>query len=240
MNPLESVKELIKPMVPGVIRKCVWKYRSYRELLRFLVRQRRLDFQIEVHPWLDEASSEAFLEMLEKSSSYLEYGSGGSTVVVARLGRPLVSVDTDRYFLKAVRRKVGELAPNQHIEHGNIGWTKQYGYPLFERPTLRRQKMWKAYVELPWRYVNNASLPELVMIDGRFRVAAALTSCIHLKSAPASRIVVDDYVTRPYYHVIEEYAQLVGIGGRMAIFKPPLTCSPGIEEAIEKYALDWR
>jgi hypothetical protein len=35
-------------------------------------------------------------------------------------------------------------------------------------------------------------------------------------------------------------AMLVGMGGRMAVFKPPTTCSLGIQEAIDRYSLDWR
>ena len=234
------MRELIRPILPGFVRKGVWKYRIYRDLFHFAVQQRRLDFQIGDQPWLDDDSSAVFLGMLEDSMSYLEYGSGGSTVLAAKLNKPFVSVDTDRYFLEGVRRKIGKLGPNQHLEHGNIGWTKQYGCPVFERPSARRQKMWKAYAEIPWRHVKEGLLPDLVMVDGRFRVAAALISCVHLANSPTSRIVVDDYVMRPYYHAIENYAQLVGMAGRMAIFKAPSTSSLDIQEAIERYSLDWR
>lgn len=223
-------------MSQGIIQK----YRDYIEGLRFLIRQRRLDFQVGDQPWLDEDSSTTFIQMIENSRSYLEYGSGGSTVLAASLNKPFVSVDTDRYFLEAVRRKIGGLAPNQHLEHGNIGWTKAWGCPIFETPRFLSRKKWKAYPEIPWRFVKKGLLPDLVMVDGRFRVASALTSCVHLVDAPNSRILVDDYIMRPHYYSIADYAQLVDIRGRMAIFKPPSTCSPDIQEAIERYSLDWR
>jgi len=222
------------------VKEAVWKYRSYRQLYYFALKQRRMEFQIPDQAMLEEETMPIFYRMLEKSSRYLEYGSGGSTVQAAKLNKPFISVDTDRYFLKAVQRKIEFLAPDQNLVHADIGWTKAYGYPAFESPKARSVKKWRSYSELPWRYVENGQLPDLVMIDGRFRVAAALTSCLHLVNAPESRVLVDDYAERPFYHVIEAYAQLVEMAGRMAIFRPLPAASPAIVEAIERYALDWR
>ena len=235
---METVRELIKPVVPLFVRKGVWKYRHVRDLLRFAARQRKLDFQIGDQPMLDEDASTVFLELFANASSYLEYGSGGSTVLAARSHKPFVSVDTDRFFLKALHKKIGDLAPNQHLLWANIGWTSEFGYPVFEKATENRRKMWRAYIDLPWQYVDRS--PDLVMVDGRFRIASALTSCAHLTQSPGSRIVVNDYFTRPEYRVIEDHAKFVGTAGRMAIFEPPSTCSSEIYDAIDRYAVEWR
>jgi hypothetical protein len=171
----------------------------------------------------------------------MEYGSGGSTVLAARLGIPFISVETDRFFLQAVRKKIGTLSAEQHLLHADIGPIgPQYGAPLFKTPTDRRLEMWTAYVSLPWRHLEPGLLPDLVMIDGRFRVAAALTSCAHLVDSPESRILVDDYVGRPHYQSIELYAQLVCTYEHMAVFKPPSRNSPQLQEAIQRFSADWR
>lgn len=216
------------------------KLTACREILRFAIQQRSSGFQIGDRPWLDEESGELFLRMITDSRSYLEYGSGGSTVLAASLNKPFVSVDTDRYLIAAVRRKIGELASNQHLEHANIGWTKIHGYPVVKWPYAITRKRWKAYVEKPWRCVDNNLLPDLVLIDGRFRAAAALTSCVHLAGSPNCRILVDDYVMRPHYHVIADYAELLEVKGRMAIFRPPAKCPAGIRQAIDQYSSDCR
>jgi hypothetical protein len=101
-------------------------------------------------------------------------------------------------------------------------------------------KKWKAYAELPWQYVEEGQLPDLVMVDGRFRVAAALTSCAHLANFLESRVVVDDYAARPHYHLIEDHARLVAMAGRMAIFQPLPAVSSRMREAIDRHSLDWR
>jgi hypothetical protein len=240
MDRVELVWERNKLALSGLVRARLSKYRTYWELVHFAAQHGWLDFEIGDRPWLDEESSAVFLRMLEDSRSYLEYGGGGSTVLAAKLNKSFVSVDTDQHFLAAVRRKIGHLAPCQHLVHANIGWTRLCGEPLFKSSNARRRKRWKAYVEIPWRYVENGSLPDLVMVDGRFRVAAALTSCVHLMNFPDSRVVVDDYAARPHYHAIEDHARLVGMAGRMAIFQPPSASSPGIQKAIEHYSLDWR
>lgn len=237
---MELVRQWKKPTISGLVRERLSKYRTYWELVHFAAQQSWMDFEVGDRPWLDEESSAVFLRMLENSRSYLEYGGGGSTVLAAKLHKSFVSVDTDQHFLAAVRRKISHLAPHQHLVHANIGWTRLCGEPAFKSLGARRQKKWKAYAELPWKFVAPGSMPDLVMVDGRFRVAAALTSCVHLAQTAESRIVVDDYATRPHYHAIENYAQLVGMAGRMAIFQPPSASSPGIQEAIDHYSLDWR
>jgi len=59
--------------------------------------------------------------------------------------------------------------------------------------------------------------PDLVLIDGRFRAACFITTCLFTKQ-PVT-IIFDDYVERPSYHVVEELAKPVEITGRMARFE---------------------
>jgi hypothetical protein len=77
---IDPLKRPLKPILSPLVQNGVRKYRVYKNLFYFAVRQRRLDFQIGEQPWLDEDSSAAFLRMLENCNGYLEYGSGGSTV----------------------------------------------------------------------------------------------------------------------------------------------------------------
>lgn len=71
-------------------------------------------------------------------------------------------------------------------------------------------------------------------------MAAALTSCVCLAGSLESRIVVDDYISRPWYHPIADYARLIEMKGRMAVFQPPAECSSELLEAIEHFVSDCR
>jgi hypothetical protein len=211
------------------------------KLARLVGRQRVWGFSIGDKPCVGDGSNAAFERMLENCRFYLEYGSGGSTIRAARMEKPFISVETDRFYLKAVHKKIGTLSRGQHLLYADIGPIgPQYGAPLFKTPTDLRLEKWTSYVSLPWRHLEPGALPDLVMIDGRFRVAAALISCAHLIDSPESRIAVDDYVGRPHYQSIEQHAQLVCTYEHMAVFKPPSRNSPQLQEAIHKFSADWR
>jgi hypothetical protein len=181
------------------------------------------------------------MSLIRDSRLYLEYGSGGSTVVAAKLGKSLVSIDTDLFYLRSIRKKIGTLTPHQILVHAQIGLTGPFGVPLrSHRPTPRRLKQWADYPETPWRFVPTNDTPDLILIDGRFRVAAALTCCAHLLGSPNAYILLDDYLGRPHYHVIEQYAELLDIAGRMAVFQPGLTSVEELRTVIAHYSGDWR
>jgi hypothetical protein len=211
------------------------------ELTQFFLRQRIVGFTIGDEPYLEPESIGVFKSCLQDCRFYLEYGSGGSTVFAAHLGKRFISVETDRYYMAAVRKKIGALSPGQRLVHADVGMTGPWGTPFWRRPTPTKLGKWSDSLEAPWRFIQRGDYPDLVLIDGRFRVAAALTCCLHLPTSGQNRIVVDDYTTSPYYHPIEKYAQLTTTVGRMAIFQPsPSTSVDDLRTAIAHYATDWR
>jgi len=217
------------------------KLKCLLRLLQFSITQRFAGFPVRDEPYFDEQSTVMFMSLIRDCRLYLEYGSGGSTVVAARLAKPFVSVETDRFYLKSVRKKIGVLSPRQILVHADIGLTGPFGVPLrSNRSTARRLTKWADYPETPWRFVPTHDSPDLILIDGRFRVASALTCCIHLVASPSVRMLVDDYSGRPHYHVIEQYAQLAGMAGRMAVFQPASRSVEELRTVIARYSGDWR
>jgi hypothetical protein len=218
-----------------------WPAAESPSLLRFLITQRLRGFTVPAEPHFDEASTALFSTLLPDCRFYLEYGSGGSTVTAARLNKPFISVETDRFYLEAVRKKIGNPASNQQLVHAGIGPSGPWGYPLrVPTPALRRIQNWKAYAGSPWRLIDNAHLPDLILVDGRFRVATVLTCCERLRAQPDARILVDDYTDRPYYHVLEQFAERANVVGRMAVFRPLPQSSRALSNAIDYYSTDWR
>jgi hypothetical protein len=192
-------------------------------------------------PHFDEAAAPYFLSLLADCRFYLEYGSGGSTILAAALNKPFVSVDTDRMFIESLRRKIGSMTATQHLLHADIGLIGPWGIPFpAGKPSLQRLNKWKAYPKTPWPVIDHQdNYPDLVLIDGRFRVATALTCCIHLSGCSTAQILVDDYADRPSYHVIEKHANLVRMLGRMAVFQPLHGEQSKLNEVIDRYSSDW-
>lgn len=179
--------------------------------LRPIVAKWRLSqnpIQIDELPHLGPEAQIAFLDHVRRASVYLEYGSGGSTVAAARLAKQVISVDSDAAFLKAVARKAKSGSAKLLPVHVPIGPTGMWGFPVDRNATPEQVRIWKHYPTAPWRLLESlGETPDLILIDGRFRVACALESLLRLPPGSECTILFDDYVTRPYYHVVESFVR---------------------------------
>ena len=180
-------------------------------------------------PYFDPEGAVAFKKQLAKATHYLEFGSGGSTVLVDRAGIPGVSVESDRGYAKAVRSQLhsGQV----EVIWPNIGITGPWG-----RPAFRSYSKWRRYVEAPFPM---SPFPDFVLVDGRFRVACALATAQQAHAAGAkSCLMFDDYARRDHYHWIEEYLGKPRLDGRAAFFEVGGKAIP--QSAIEKALRDFR
>jgi hypothetical protein len=172
-------------------------------------------FTIKPTPTFEKEGLQIFLSAIKQSRIYLEFGSGGSTIAASRYVTKLVSVETDRLFAEAVRRALPQSDAEIHLLTPNIGITCDWGYPVFARPTRGRQARWKLLPNAPWDLLGS-DIPDMILIDGRMRVACALESLLHVTTQ--TRLLIDDYIGRRY-EVIERFAELVALHGRMAEFR---------------------
>ncbi len=53
-------------------------------------------------------------------------------------------------------------------------------------------------------------------------------------------LLVDDYADRPHYRIIERFAQLERMVGRMAVFRFVPAAGPELEAELERHYSDWR
>lgn len=221
--------------------------RIYRasKLAKFLYVQRISGFTVADAPvFVEPESAPLFAERLAVAGSYLEFGSGGSTVLAAKVGVPFVSVESDRFFLRAVRRKlrgIGRLDPDsQTFLYADIGLTEAWGAPAIQAPTPERVARWRRYPLSPWSAFARLPSPHLILVDGRFRVACALAAAKFLQGR-AGEILIDDYTGRDHYRGVERHLQLRGTGGRMGLFMPrPDLDAATLDTDIEAHCADWR
>jgi hypothetical protein len=217
--------------------------RAYRTT-RVVVAKRVHKIEVPDEPCFDPRSLDYFRQLVSGAQNYLEYGSGGSTLMAHRYVRNLVSVESDRRFLRAVQRRLErqEPAAETTLIHVNIGITEHWGKPVFTKPTSRRLRRWRDYARAPWNFFRSHSLePDLILIDGRFRVACALESLLNLSPENPCRILVDDYASRPEYQAVEQVADLVEMKGRMAVFaKRPDMDRERCKILVERHYADFR
>lgn len=203
---------------------------------------RRAKIQIAENPSFESKEAiEKYFELLQNSNFYVEFGSGGSTVAAAKLGKNFSSYEPSEKFLKLVSNKIKKLGKfdGQCMNLTSIyyGPTRTWGIPFpYILSKFIFQKGMKRYSNPHWE--NLKHFPDLILIDGRFRVACALKAIKSLKHKDNWVIIVDDYLGREEYKIIEEFSNLDAVLGTTAFFSKKLF-SNDIDKAILLNELDF-
>jgi protein O-GlcNAc transferase len=190
---------------------------------------------------LPPSVAEYISNLYSSASIVLEYGTGGSTFLALQANQKSIvyGCDTDSKWLTRLTTEVAISGyGNRFIPvHQDIGTTKEWGYPILndgETILNRVHQMVNAPIQ-PWRILaNTKSSPDVILIDGRFRAASFLTSLANI-SKPCI-ILLDDYVKRPKYHIVERLIKPARLIDRAAIFEvEPGVHLPSISNFIELY-----
>jgi len=172
---------------------------------------------------LPAAEAEAVRAAYAGADTILEYGSGGSTILAGDMaGKRVFSVESDADWAGMMRGWFKANPPTAQVRviHADIGPTKEWGHPVDGRE-------WKRFARYPLGIWEGERLgqPDVVLVDGRFRVGCVLATAFHTKKPIP--LLFDDYTQRSHYHVIEE---VIGapkeIIGRMARFEVAPTPLP--------------
>lgn len=177
-------------------------------------------------PHLHPHDIDVFKKYLEESQCFLEYGSGGSTVYASNVIQvpTIISVETDPLFVDAIKQKIQSSLSQVFLLYCDLGKVGLWGKPR-QQPTVAQGKN---YISMPWEFAKvQNKVPDLVMIDGRFRVASFLYSLLHARVGTV--ILVDDYVSRSYYHVVEKFCVLHKQANELAVFVKKEACGDAEE-----------
>ncbi len=144
----------------------------------------------------------------------LEYGSGGSTVFAAgETTARILSIESDRdWAAKVVAHlaKEGLDRPGVEVRWVDVGPTGPWGKPR----NAREWGKFHAYPMQPWQ--DDSLDPDLVLIDGRFRLGCLAAAALHCRRPMT--VLIDDYQARPPYHRAEALIPRTRMIGHMAQF----------------------
>ncbi|MFZ1612483.1 MAG: hypothetical protein WAT52_15525 [Chitinophagales bacterium] len=175
-------------------------------------------YQIPSTPSFDEKAGILFLKWIEKSKFYLEFGSGGSSYLAAKLYIEFISIDSDNYFIEALKEKLNKerlLNIDKHkFVFRPIGVTEMWGYPILKMPNDKMKIKFRNYSNLPIELIQERT-PDLILIDGRFRVACLLKMINYLKDRNGWIVLFDNYTDRIDYHIVEKYINIDCTEGKM-------------------------
>jgi hypothetical protein len=155
-----------------------------------------------------------FLSFVRNSRSYVEFGTGGSTVVASRhVQSSILSVDSSREYLDQVKAACASSQTKPELIYVDIGPTGEWGFPV--DPSMKSR--WPDYHSAIWKMPHSATA-DLYFVDGRFRVACFAQIVLHCN--PNAIIGIHDFTSRPKYHCVREIAREVATAGDMSFFRP--------------------
>lgn len=153
-----------------------------------------------------------FVEAVSACTVYGEYGCGASTIwCVNNTTVPIISVDSSAEWISRVRDH-SERRNGLKMVHVDLGELGDWGRPV----AYGRRSAFSDYIAAPW---SHDAKPDLILVDGRFRVACFLQSLVNANEG--ATILFDDYTERRHYHVVEEFVERVATCGTMAKFVVP-------------------
>lgn len=171
---------------------------------------------------------------LDSSKNYLEFGSGESTIYASNV--PTIQhIDSVESSERHVRE---HLQPNAAITCAllkgklvfhiiDIGETLDWGYPYNEN----RKHLWPNY---SLSVFTIQSHHDLVLVDGRFRVACTL-SCI-LNTPEDCNIMIHDFWNRPEYHIVLKYLRIKDKVDTLGVFSKKQEYDPNkLQSLIKTY-----
>ncbi len=178
---------------------------------------------------LFDGDDKLFKHHVSEAGVYAEYGCGSSTIWVSQNTECIIlTVDSSKAWLDKVKTSCRDLSLVR-LHWADLGETGYWGRPI----NYDKSDTFDDYTDWIWRQEVS---PDVVLLDGRFRVCCFLTSLLHARAG--TLIFFDDYVKKKHYHIVERFLAPIGFCGRQAIF-----CVPerekrdfqAIQEAINRF-----
>ena len=175
---------------------------------------------------MPEFERDLFYKYLKKSKGYFEFGSGGSTYQATQIDniKVIYSVESDLAWQNELKFKIDSQDDKLHYIYIDMKTEpSNLGYPG-ENSNLAD---WKKYSGAFNNLTNDQQKEiDFILIDGRFRAACALKCFENISQN--TLICFDDFLNRPYYHIVLDFFDIIDQAGRMVILQKKNVTPPGI------------
>ena len=184
-----------------------------------------------LRPAMTDAEIGVLRECFSKAKSLVEFGSGGSTLLAVRSPslQRIWSVESDPAWIVHLRanREVAaaEGGGRLRLLAVDIGAVGEFGFPRDQamRPA------WPRYHEAVWEEAATVDA-DLVLIDGRFRVACAMEALARCRTHAV--LLLHDFWNRTHYHPVLAFTDWLGSCDSLAILRRKASIDPAKFEAV--------
>ena len=168
---------------------------------------------IKYQPILSEKELEIFSYLMNPKNIYFEFGAGGSTNIASFYNMTVYSVESDKNWHKKLKDDgINAIYITIDLKANGNGGNPGRGTTVDD---------WKLYIQAYKKEYN----ADIILIDGRFRVACALD--IFSKIRNDAIVLIHDYF-RIEYHIVEDYYYKINQWDTLAAFikKPNISSVP--------------
>tara|TARA_E500000178_G_scaffold341561_1_gene385619 strand:- start:143 stop:844 length:702 start_codon:yes stop_codon:yes gene_type:complete len=178
---------------------------------------------------------------ISKAKNYLEFGSGNTTIFATQNNINFYSIESDRNFFYYLTNKKNI----KNIYFYSLGLVQFYSYPLFKSNIFKiyYRSRAKIYVSKIFEVLTTKMImPDLVLVDGRYRVACMLNIFLYLKKNNLINtcVILDDFKHREHYQIINSFFNISLVGRLGVCYINDKAQTSEINNLIEKYLEDPR
>jgi len=192
---------------------------------------------LKISPHMSPDEVEFFHSCLSGVSKYFEFGTGGSTIAAFdyfmknKVDFEIHGVDSDPKWINTITKQCHHDR-RINLYHSDIGPLEEWGWPVDKIPN---HITWTDYPTSISRNAHSSDF-DLVLIDGRFRVACLIQTL--LTCPQTTRILIHDYAGRPEYHIIESWCDIIASRDQLSLFSIQNQLST--EDLIINFEQFWR
>ena len=183
---------------------------------------------------MTENDKEMFYRYLNKCTIYFEFGSGGTTyqACIRNNIKKIYSVESDFEWHKRLKDVLNNNSKVNFIYNEMNVKPNTLGYPGINSTEEQRINYSNHIVLLE---KNKSKIIDLILIDGRFRVACCL-KCFDVITDNCI-IAFDDFLDRPQYNIVLNYYDIIEQtkDNKMVILKKKKNIKEIPKDLIQKY-----
>ena len=230
---IKVIKKIIPSFIFNFLKKIFHILRFYNLI--------NPDYSVDESIKFGEKKAGQFLKnKIVQSKNYLEFGSGNTTILAFNNSIKYNSVESDRGFYLYMKKK-----NIQNIFFYSLGYVAFYSYPLFNSKLFKNfyAKRAKIYSSRIFDKLKNELIfPDLILVDGRYRVLCMLNIFLYAKSNGLVNtcVILDDFKDRDYYYVIKKFFNVELIGRLGVCFLNDAATDDEAHSLIDKYSTDPR
>ena len=168
-------------------------------------------------PYMSEKERIFLKACLKNSRKYFEFGSGGSTFYALVYSNALIfSLEADSEWVEKmleydlIKKSIGNRLKFYLVD---IGKTKKWSYPVNNEFKTAYPMYSRGLLDV----IGGGDDIDLILVDGRFRVACVLQAILYCRQDV--KILIHDFTCREYYFVVKNFLDIVYECETLVLFK---------------------